>query len=733
MAGALERLHPGLQRRVKESGWLGLSDIQEAAIPVILEGHDCVIQAPTAGGKTEAVLFPTLTRAASATGPGVRVLYIAPLRALLNNLEERGERYAQDCALHAFKWHGDVSQKNKIDAMSHAPELLLTTPESIEAILLRKGNWKEFFQNLQSVIIDEAHNFAAGDRGGHLVSLLERIERGAGCRPQRIALSATVANIDDFLTWLVGNREQPARAVDVGSKVKGKDYGVSLFVGGEAGEEDIPEHQPGFQRFSALCGLIRNKRSIVFVRSRSATERLARAFELSARSSESKGIKVRTHHSAVSKFFREEAEQLIQVCSEHGINGIISTSTLELGIDIGELDSVVQFDALASPSAFLQRVGRTGRRPGKPQFFRGLCVDPEDIPLVAAVVNLGLGGQSEAIPLNRRSFHLLAHQLICLSLQHNGVDKKQAWETLSAAHCFAGIVQDEYAELIEHMVREDFLRDERGLLLVAEATEKYFLGSGWRKLFAVFDSAPMYDVLDEKNQVGTLDANFVETHKVPFIFTLAARPWKAMHVDPKRRIVRAKIATGGTAPSWKCFGGADVPYETAQEVGRLLHGDECPSFLDKHAAGALQDQQHLHKHIKWRPGKIAMSDSPGYRISVLTYAGDSINRTLAFAIKSEGIVNATSNYQGVIVQYPKKNEEGVKEFLTNTLERLASGDQEIVTELRSTLTYLLPNIPFSPFHRCLSPRLSREVLLEKSLNIAGLVSACRGSSFVIQG
>lgn len=114
MTSALESLHPGLQRRVKELGWPGLSPIQQAAIPIILEGHDCVIQAPTAGGKTEAVLFPTLTRAAQATGHGVRVLYIAPLRALLNNLQNRGERYAGDCSLHAFKWHGDVRDRKSV-------------------------------------------------------------------------------------------------------------------------------------------------------------------------------------------------------------------------------------------------------------------------------------------------------------------------------------------------------------------------------------------------------------------------------------------------------------------------------------------------------------------------------------------------------------------------------------------------------------------------------------------
>ncbi|MCK4830897.1 DEAD/DEAH box helicase, partial [bacterium] len=187
-------IHPELQKLIVEKRWKELSPIQKAAIPIILNGTDCIIEAPTAGGKTEAVLFPVLTRASSNKKKSVQILYLAPLRALLNDIELRAEAYAKACGLHCFKWHGDVSQEEKIDELRNPSQLLLTTPESLEAILLRKAGWQLFFSDLEVIIIDEAHNFASGDRGSHLISLLERLEKSIKRLPQRIAVTATIGN-----------------------------------------------------------------------------------------------------------------------------------------------------------------------------------------------------------------------------------------------------------------------------------------------------------------------------------------------------------------------------------------------------------------------------------------------------------------------------------------------------------------------------------------------------------
>jgi len=712
----LARLHPGLQRWVlHEKNWPGLTSIQRAAIPVILDGADCVVEAPTASGKTEAVLFPALTRAASAGRRSVQILYLAPLRALLNNLERRGEDYAAACGLSALKWHGDVGQQVKVAALRQPPQLLLTTPESVEAILLRKAGWRELFADLRIVIIDEAHNFAAADRGGHLLCLLERVTAAAPAPPQRIALSATVGNPDALLRWLAGTRRPLGRRI-VGlpeRPAKETDYQVRLFDEDADTDETSPEETAEYRRFSALRELLPGHRSLVFVRSRKAAEALAAAVHRGA-----PHLRVRTHHSAVSKFFREEAERLIQIASEDGLHAIISTSTLELGIDIGELQRVVQMDALASPSSFLQRVGRTGRRPGKPRYFRGLLIRLDDLPVLTATVNLALQGRSETLAPPRRAFHLLAHQLLCLALQSFGVRPETVWETLSAADCLSAIERAELDQLIGHMVESGYLRWADDLLVVGEETEHRFLGSNWRRLFAVFDSAPLYEVLHRRQQIGTLDAKFVEALEAPFFFVLGGKLWRADTVDAESHTVRASAAREGSAPAWESFGGPGVPFETAQEAGRLLHGGEVPGFLDQDAAAALrQIQDDRAAGSLWQPGEITVTISPGGSARIVTFAGDRINRTLARVLTSRGAGKATANYQEVtLTKGPADPTE-----LRAALEAVIRGPHSNPVALAQALAEHQPLWPFSPFARCLPPPLWASALVEQSLDPDGLI------------
>lgn len=732
----LESLHPGLRRWIQESRWRhGLRPIQEAAIPVILGGHDCVIEAPTAGGKTEAVLFPTLTRAAQVSGTAVQVLYLAPLRALLNNLELRGEEYAEACGLEAFKWHGDVDQQEKLRRLTQRPALLMTTPESVEAILLRKAECAAFFADLQTVILDEAHNFAAGDRGGHLLSLLERLEALVNRSPQRIALSATVGNPDAMLRWLGGRRRSLGKRVRVTTTPGERDFGVHLFTDqGDTGES--PEHSGRYRRFQALCELLPNHRSLVFVRSRAGAEKLAKGFaERERRHPAGPRIRVQTHHSAVSKYYRESAEQLIQIAahiSEDRLDAIISTSTLELGIDIGKLERVVQMDALPSPSGFLQRVGRTGRR-GEPQFFRGLCTKPEDMVVLTAAVNLGWKLRSENLILPRRAFHLLAHQLLCLALQTHGISSEHAWDVLSSAYCFSRILRSEALRLAGHMVDKEYLRHADGVLVAGDRTEREFLRAGWRRLFAVFDSAPLYEVLHQRQPVGTLDAGFVEALEVPFFFVLGGKLWKAEAVDVKSRAVRAVRSRSGDAPSWMSFGGPGVPFETAQEAGILLHSHEpLPEVLDPEARAMFELLVRDRLSFNWQPGEISVQATGSGSARILTYAGDRLNRTLARTLEARGIGRCAARYDEVEVKKGAEDREELERALETAMDEIRaagpSGPESLALDLQRTQ----PLWPFSPFARCLPDDLWAAALVEQTLDCEGLVRLFEGTNLRIE-
>ena len=205
-----DRLHPALQHHVVNSlGWRELRPVQELAIDAFLDGANLVVLAPTAGGKTEAAFFPVISRMLAEPWDGLSVLYVSPIRALLNNQQERLERYFGLVGRRAARWHGDTPQSEKRRIVADPPDCLLTTPESLEVILVSSRiDHRQFFRGVQAVVIDELHAFAGDDRGWHLLSVLSRIGRLAGRDIQRVGLSATIGNPAEMLRWLSGGSER---------------------------------------------------------------------------------------------------------------------------------------------------------------------------------------------------------------------------------------------------------------------------------------------------------------------------------------------------------------------------------------------------------------------------------------------------------------------------------------------------------------------------------------------
>lgn len=725
-----EKIHPGLKKSVIEKGWKNFSDIQISAFEPIYNGEDCIIEAPTSGGKTEAVLFPTLSKIANDKLDGVKILYLAPLKALLNNIEIRAKEYSVACGLHSFKWHGDVSQTKKIEEFNNPSQLLLTTPESLEAILLRKVNWQDVFKNLKCIIIDEAHNFASGDRGSHILSLLERLEYPLEKLPQRIAVTATIGNPDDMLLWLAGNKRKPGKRIHVTSKKqKEKDYKVYFFDEMNDVNDDEFETLAINRLHDTLYKMLPNKKSLVFINSRSGSEGLASKInEMNLSIGSRNPVKIRTHHSSVSKFYREYAELQIQIKNESGLNAIINTSTLELGIDIGELDQVIQFRTLTHSSVFLQRVGRTGRRENKPQVFRGLDTNRDDLLIMCAVINLGLKGICEKIEFPKKSFHILAHQLICLTLQMNGIDPDLAWSVLSNAHCFSEITKAEFIFLIDFMVKEKYLRCVDDELIIGEVGEKSLLGANWRRLFAVFDDAPLYDVTDGKTHVGTLDSSFVESQSTPFIFVLGGIEWNAKEIKFKNRQVLAEKTHTGKAPLWRTQRGLEVPFETAQEAARILFSSEMPEYLDKEGKEAIMVLKNKYSNIKCSDNNWFVDNEIAGICNIWTFAGDKLNRTLCEILKFYKLGMIESNYIKVEIKR-KENIENLKKDILEILNNLKTINNKNLNKIKSDIINTLLPIPFSKYSKCLSNNLTKEVLGEKAFELNNLLKLINNINF----
>ncbi len=704
---SLNKLHPRLQDYVKDK-WKGLTEIQERAFDPIFKGQSCTIEAPTSGGKTEAVLFPLLTRITANKNSGFKVLYIAPLKALLNDLALRVIPYAKMCYMEAFKWHGDVSQGDKVQQMLFPSDILLTTPESIEAILLRKANWRDAFANLETIVIDEAHYFALTERGSHLVSLLERIDAEIKKRPQRIAVTATIGNPDDLLSWIMSYGCGGASIRVESKNEKERDFLVHYFENG------------GRELQSKLYKLLIQKKSIVFERSRTGTEETSsRIHELNLENGTRFPVKVKTHHSSVSKRLREEAEHSIKQSTETSINAIISTSTLELGIDIGELDQVIQIGGLNSPGSFLQRVGRTGRRPGRPQYFRGLCSDEDELVLLIGCVNLGLKRISESILFPKKAFHILAHQIICVCLQKLGTTAENIWEILSKASCFSKVTRIEFDVLINYMVKEDFLRIFGGNVLVtSNKTEKEFLRANWKRLFAIFDTGPMYNVVDGKKIIGTLDSGFARAQTLPFVFILGGQEWNALKLDHEMQQVSVEKNETGIAPKWKAIASYDIPFELAQEVGRLLMSDGKLEFLDSPAHHIMQRQRNIYNKLGWRSDNwILESSSEDDQIYFWTFAGDKINRAISILFAANFEEEPDYDFKRIILTGGKENPISISDA-NDWVSYLKS---KSVPQLEDSIQEKISVKWFSKFSECLPDSLAKKAIQEKGIDLEGLV------------
>ena len=704
---SINKLHPRLQDFVKEK-WKDLTDIQKAAFDPVYQGTSCIIEAPTSGGKTEAVLFPLLTRIAPNKTAGFKVLYIAPLKALLNDLALRVIPYAEKCYLKAFKWHGDVSQGDKIKEMLFPSDILLVTPESIEAILLRRANWTEVFQDLETIVIDEAHYFALTDRGSHLLCLLQRIETEIKRQPQRIAVTATIGNPDELLSWLVGDKTRGQRIQVSGKTNKERDFLIKYFM-----DEGAALH-------NNLYSQLVNKKSIVFERSRTGTEDTAtRINERNLVVGPRNTVKVKTHHSSVSKRLREEAEGSIKQHNESSLNAIISTSTLELGIDIGDLDQVIQIGGLNSSGSFLQRVGRTGRRFGQAQYFRGLCSDPDEMVLLAACVSLGIERTSENILFPKRAFHILAHQVICLCLQKMGTTADAIWAILSKAACFSQVSRTQFDKLIDYMVSEDFLRTSMGnVLLTSNKTEREYLRANWKRLFAIFDTGPMYNVVDGKKVIGTLDSGFARSRQLPFIFVLGGQEWNAIKIDDELQQVSVEKNTTGIAPKWKGISYFDIPFELAQEVGRLLSSNGTLPFLDADAQNILSVQRNIYKALSWQHGKWVWDIADEENIIYLwTFSGEKINRVIDILLSTQLDAEISYDYRQLRIDFKK-----IKPSPINELQELLSSFKTINrADLEKIAMEKIQAKWFSKFSDCLPDSLAKQTIFEKDYDLEGMI------------
>ena len=669
---------------VSHLGWSSLRPVQEMAGEAILDGLNAVVLAPTAGGKTEASIFPALAMAMEQQPESVSILYIAPIKALLNNQSDRLARYADMVGLRRFVWHGDVTQSARQAFLREPTELLMTTPESLEVMLISsRVPVAKLFSDLRIVIIDEVHALAGTDRGTHLMSVIERLAALSQHDVQRAGLSATVGNPDAILDWVQGSSKRGGVVVDPPKQPASRELLVVYRNELHALARDAAK-------------MARGRKSLFFSQSRAGSEAVAERMR-------NNGTTVFVHHSSVSKEEREAAEARFQ----HGSDACICcTSTLELGIDVGDLDRVLQLDTPDTISSFLQRMGRTGRRAGQVANTTFFCQDPMTVLQAIALIELARDGWVEPVEVHDRCWPVLVHQILAMALASGGIAPQKAWDKLTRVPDFRGISRDEFDQLIQHMTAEDYLFASAGRVSMGDKAERVYGRKNFMEMYAVFSSPEVYTVHTASGRdLGSLDQAFVDRLvEDESSFLLAGHAWLVEHVNHKERRVRVTPAPRGKKPSWGAFAPQFLGHELCQKMKQVLVEDTAYSYLHPTAAEVLESMRDELGGLLREGGTIF--DGEDETLTWWSFAGGRINSTFKYALASLDGWKVVADGFAVEVRG-----EGVShDSFAAALEKLASDNywQDVATW--DAIRARLPEYRLSKFQKALPEWAEREML-----------------------
>jgi ATP-dependent Lhr-like helicase len=618
-----DRLHPVLLHHIVNTlGWPDLRPLQREAVGPLLDGDDAVLLAPTAGGKTEAACFPLLSAIEQRQWSGLSVLYLCPLKALLNNLLPRVTSYASWLGRRAELWHGDTTEGTRSRIRIDPPDILLTTPESLEAMLIGfKTDHGHVLGGVRAVVIDEVHAFAGDDRGWHLLAVLERLSRITGRPIQRIGLSATVGNPDQLLTWLQGaNRAARAGVVIAPEASPVTASSPGQRVSPPAGDVEL-DYVGSLENAAKVISMLhRGEKRLVFCESRRQVEELGAALR-------ERGTTTFLSHASLSLDERRRSEQAF---AEARDCVIVSTSTLELGIDVGDLDRVVQIDAPATVAAFLQRIGRTGRRSGSTR--NCLMLATADMSLLHAAGLLVQWGRGWVEPVQAPPdpLHLVAQQLLAVCLQNHRIGDKLWVEQWNGLAPF-----DQSAEpILRYLVENGFLEQDEGMLFIGPEAERRF---GWRhfmSLTAAFTAPPQFTAYVGRNELGRVDPSVLtEERSGPRRLLLAGRSWQVTHIDWTRRRVFVEPADGGGIAKWSSGAVAGLSFPLTQAMRDVLLGEKPPVRLTHRATVRLAALRDQHAAEWVHPGGTLIT-RVGQDVRWWTWGGYRANATLVATLAS---------------------------------------------------------------------------------------------------
>jgi len=602
-----DRYAPFIQDFIYRNNWESLRAIQAAAGDAIFNTDENVLlTASTASGKTEAAFFPILTLFSEDMPMSIGAIYIGPLKALINDQFMRLNELCEEAQIPVWHWHGDVAQSHKSRMLKNPSGILQITPESLEAMLLRKHALiPKLFGDLRFIVIDEIHSLMRGDRGGQTICLIERLCRMAGVNPRRIGLSATIGDptaAGEFLSYGTGRGTVIPRIENKGVKWRlsmehfyisqqnqpdEKDNSEALPVL-DAKTDTAPEHaDPGM---GYIFEHTRGKKRLVFVNSREECEAVTTTLRSYCEANHERD-RFLIHHGNLSAAYRETAEEAMK--DEDTFMTTCTTATLELGIDIGRLERAFQIDAPFTVSSFLQRMGRTGRRDLPPEMWFVIREElpeprsmlPETIPwkLIQGIALIQVYLEErwvEPPKLDRLPFSLLYHQTMSTLASCGELSPAALASKVLSLKYFHRITQEDYKVLLRHLLENDHIqRTEEGGLIVGLAGERIVNSF---KFYAVFQENEEYTVRWGSQELGTIVMPPPKGEKI----AIAGHVWIVEEVDHKRRLVYCEQIKG-KVPAYFGDCPGDINTKIIMRMQQVLREDKKYPYLMKNAVARL--------------------------------------------------------------------------------------------------------------------------------------------------
>ena len=613
---AFDLLAEPIRRFVRDQRWDALRPIQAAAIEHILASDDHFILASrTASGKTEAAFLPILSKV-DFRRPGVRVLYVSPLIALINDQFQRIEQLCQYLGVKVTKWHGEASRAEKKKLVQAPQGIVLITPESLEAMFTNAPySVKALFGQLQYVVIDEIHSFLGTDRGIHLRSLLSRLADVSPAGFSVVGLSATIGDYAEAKRF-TGDEARTKVLLDR----TGKGMHTAFHYFSAEDETGLP-----LALLKDLYKQTSTSKVLVFPNSRGRAEEIA--VKLRKISDRVGGHTYYfSHHSSVDKEVREYVEAFAKGTDRHPFC-IACTSTLELGIDIGSVDKVVQVDAAHSIASLIQRVGRSGRRGGEASQLLLYTTSPWSLLQSLACWLLYQEGFIEPVRTARRPYDLVLHQALSITKELSGCTPDELVERLHRNTAFAAVDPADIRAILAELVCVDWLEEVQRELIIGVEGE-YVVNS--RDFYSVFKTEPAFKVTHAGKTIGEIPLTPQVREDENLL--LAARIWKIKYVDLAAKKIAVIPAQDGKPPLFFGGGGVVDPAIRAKMLQLLFEDSHFPE-LDAASAEALRE---LRREFAVYPLTEVARQRPvlqkEQKLVLYTFTSTKINRSLAFLL-----------------------------------------------------------------------------------------------------